>query len=319
MEVFRDLPPDLNQLIFLSRHYAAHSNCSDATVDQLMAFLLQDQLARGALEMSPSQLTAYLSNDAYKPRMHRMYAMFMGGVSIDFELNVRKAPMTLAQIRREDPELWSAFEEECRQRLEVPAYPPPVVASLQLLFDHFDCPEVMLRRAAQHGVAPISWERVGARGDTSKKEPEEGGELVAYSHGPAEASSHVETSLTQLVQELVIHAQVRQLAREQGVGLTPTHLLANSLARLARQVERLNTEVEGTPTMTLFAGRRSSSRRYLLLQNRYCKLYLKEYGGTSSVLCPTLYCKMVEAQGGGEREKEVSFPTASGAGRTFLL
>ena len=35
-----------------------------------------------------------------------------------------------------------------------------------------------------------------------------GRELVAFACGPAEAASHVETTLTQLVQELVIQAQV---------------------------------------------------------------------------------------------------------------
>ncbi len=55
----------------------------------------------------------------------------------------------------------------------------------------------MLSRAAQHGVAPVVWQELC-------------GELAAMSHGPAEASSHVETTLTQLVQEVVIQAQVGQ-------------------------------------------------------------------------------------------------------------
>lgn len=63
--------------------------------------------------------------------------------------------------------------------------------------------------------------------------------------------------------------------------ITPTELLANSLGALAAGVQRLGdgfaaaAAAEGSgggssgagPGTMLFAGRRSSSRRYLLLQN----------------------------------------------------
>lgn len=169
-----------------------------------------------------------------------------------------------------------------------------------------------------------------------------------------EASSHVETTLTQLVQQLTIEAQVgcrwiackqsyarrmhtrgmpvwplspielhnlsacsakiirtplcpmqvRRLARQRGLRLSSTELLANSLGRLAAGVQQLEQgfssaatpepssaaagaspaaagAADGSsslsasragagpalPALMLFAGRRSSSRRYLLLQN----------------------------------------------------
>ena len=114
--------------------------------------------------------------------------------------------------------------------------------------------------------------------------------------GPIEAASHVETTLTQLVQELTIAAQVRALERTGGQRITPTELLANALGKLAAGVERLQAEAaaqaagaaggdgdgggeagpdgqpqrrraQGLPAMLLFASRRSSSRRYLVLQN----------------------------------------------------
>jgi hypothetical protein len=79
----------------------------------------------------------------------------------------------------------------------------------------------MLRRAEQHGVAPIVWQRESRGAGATPTEAPAGpassadgsgcaaaGDLVALSHGPAEASSHVETTMTQLVQELVIQAQV---------------------------------------------------------------------------------------------------------------
>ena len=67
--------------------------------------------------------------------------------------------------------------------------------------------------------------------------------------------------------------QVRQLEARQGLRLTPTERLANSLGKLAAGVERLAQGLAQagdecpSPATMLFAGRRSSSRRYLLLQN----------------------------------------------------
>ncbi len=90
------------------------------------------------------------------------------------------------------------------------------------------------------------------------------------------------------------------MEREQGVCLTATELLANSLAKLAAGVQLLAGEAAsqaaqaaqeasgsgnsdaaaspGLPAMMLFAGRRSSSRRYLLLQN-WC-VALRQFEGS---------------------------------------
>lgn len=72
---------------------------------------------------------------------------------------------------------------------------------------------------------------------------------------------------------------MRRLTRSRGVALTPTDLLASSLAKLAVGIQLLEEGFAATaaaeggsdaavgPHTMLFAGRRSSSRRYLLLQN----------------------------------------------------
>lgn len=138
-----------------------------------------------------------------------------------------------------------------------------------------------------------------------------------FAAGPIEASSHVETTLTQLVQEVTVAAQVgelcapgiaarqqccradavrsciwaraggrppqvllrpaqvRRLERQRGLRLSTTELLANSLGKLAASVQQLSEGLAAaaaaaagpTPATMLFAGRRSSSRRYLVLQN----------------------------------------------------
>ncbi|KAI7837007.1 hypothetical protein COHA_009187 [Chlorella ohadii] len=120
----------------------------------------------------------------------------------------------------------------------------------------------MLARAAEHGVAPITWQELGGQKDLvafshgkllacacsclfqehlycAWQELGEQQDLVAFSHGPMEASSHVETTLTQLVQQLVVEAQVRRLERQHGLRLSPTELLANSLGKLAAGVQQL--------------------------------------------------------------------------------
>ncbi|KAL4421767.1 hypothetical protein ABPG77_009750 [Micractinium sp. CCAP 211/92] len=268
-------------------HHARREEASAETLDRLAEFF-HDPTTRAILALPEADLCSLLVNDAYKARMHRLYARYMPGVVTDFELSVRRTPVPLAQIREEDPELWRRFQRACSERLGVPPYPPAVVHTLEACFPHFRCSEGMLARAERYGVAPLTWQELD-------------GQLVAFSHGPVEASSHVETTLTQLVQEVTVAAQVRRLQRQRGIQLTPTELLASSLAKLALGVESLTAEAraqaqaatlltapgqpaEEPPALMLFAGRRSTSRRFLLLQNWYCMQYLPHYGGTSAPL-----------------------------------
>ncbi|PSC74800.1 hypothetical protein C2E20_2460 [Micractinium conductrix] len=274
---------------------------------------IRHPLTAAILALPEARLEGLLANDAYKPRMHRLYARYMPGVQADFELWVRRTPLPLACIRKEDPWLWQRFEAACARRLGVPPYPPAVVAALEAHFAGFaPCPEDVLARAAWHGVAPVSWQEIG-------------GELLAFAQGPIEAASHVETTLTQLVQELTIAAQVRALERTGGQRITPTELLANALGKLAAGVERLQAEAaaqaagaaggdgdgggeagpdgqpqrrraQGLPAMLLFASRRSSSRRYLVLQNWYCMQHMPHFGGTSAVLAVTLLRQLLLEQ-----------------------
>ena len=49
--------------------------------------------------------------------------------------------------------------------------------------------------------------------------------------------------------------------------------------------------------MSLFAGRRSSDRVYLLLENWYCARHLAAYSGTSAVLAVAQLDAALAAQG----------------------
>lgn len=59
--------------------------------------------------------------------------------------------------------------------------------------------------------------------------------------GTAEAASNAETTMTQLVQEYTIRAQVRALCNRTGVKVERTERVANSLGHLAAVVDQLNS------------------------------------------------------------------------------
>jgi nicotinic acid phosphoribosyltransferase len=63
--------------------------------------LLDSPLGRRVAATPEEDLASLLLNDAYKPKMHRLYAMFYGGVTADFVLNVRRTPFPLKRIRAE--------------------------------------------------------------------------------------------------------------------------------------------------------------------------------------------------------------------------
>lgn len=283
-------PVDVRQLSTRTLRYARDAGCSRATLQGVASFI-QHPVTQRILRLPETKLTQFLVEDVYKPRMHKMYAELMGGCSLDFELSVRRSPISLLDIRDMDPELWLAFQAECERRLGVAPYPPAALRALHLHFGGFEPGEAMLARAERQGVASVTWRELGGR-------------LLAFSHGPAEASSHVETTLTQLVQEAVVVAQVRRLRAATGTAPSAVELLASSLARLARGVERLNAEVQGSPGMMLFAGRRASSRLYLILQNWYCRQHLRGYLGTSALLVAACLDELLLES--GETEAQVA-------------
>ena len=66
-----------------------------------MQDLLASALGRHLASFGPQDLYDDLINDAYKPKMHTLYAHFMQGVKVDFCLNIRKTPITLMTIAQQ--------------------------------------------------------------------------------------------------------------------------------------------------------------------------------------------------------------------------
>lgn len=62
--------------------------------------------------------------------------------------------------------------------------------------------------------------------------------LAVLFAGPIEAASNVETSMTQLVQNYTIRAQVRDIERRLGVTLDRTERVANSLGKCAAVIQK---------------------------------------------------------------------------------
>lgn len=242
--------------------------------------------------LSTDRLDSYLLDDAYKARMHECYASWMSGINLEFGLTVRHAPISLQDIATEDPPLWKAFQNALEKRLGcINLVSSEIVKTLRNHFHGFEVSPTVLQRAKLYGMPAVAWSRTN------------GDSLEAFAGGYPEGASHVETTLTQTVQELLILAQVRRCPifgngpktcaneGEQEHALpSPDSLLGHALARLALGVQYLNDSLEDDVgvDLVLFAGRRSSSRRYLLLQNLYCQLNLKRFAGTSCIPVPLL-------------------------------
>lgn len=62
--------------------------------------------------------------------------------------------------------------------------------------------------------------------------------------------------------------------------------------------------------MALFAGRRSSDRLYLLLQNLLCARHLPHYMGTSSVFAVTLIDRALRDLGITDEQQRLSYTGA---------
>lgn len=59
--------------------------------------------------------------------------------------------------------------------------------------------------------------------------------------------------------------------------------------------------------MSLFAGRRSSDRAFLLLQNLLCARHLPHYGGTSSVYAVTLIDRTLRQLGISDAQQRIPY------------
>ena len=63
--------------------------------------MLDSSIGRKIASLTQQHLFAELINDAYKPKMHKIFSLFMRGVKVDFALNVRKSPFALKRIEQQ--------------------------------------------------------------------------------------------------------------------------------------------------------------------------------------------------------------------------
>jgi hypothetical protein len=73
-------PIDAARLIARFAHYADSAGVSGASIKDLVS-VLQSPLGYAVLQAPPGLLDRWLLDDAYKLRMHKMYATFMTGDS----------------------------------------------------------------------------------------------------------------------------------------------------------------------------------------------------------------------------------------------
>lgn len=80
---------------------------------------LQTPLARHLLQLKEEELNSDLINDAYKPKMHKLYCQLYTGVSADFMLNLRKTPVSLMQMQHEvsDPIILFRCKQLCSSNI----------------------------------------------------------------------------------------------------------------------------------------------------------------------------------------------------------
>lgn len=68
---------------------------------EAMDSMLKSKVGQKLASLTQPQLFDTLINDAYKPKMHKIYATYLRGVKVDFALNVRKSPFQLKKIEQE--------------------------------------------------------------------------------------------------------------------------------------------------------------------------------------------------------------------------
>lgn len=116
------------------RHYCKLHYVDQDIMDN-MVNLLQSDTALQLLAMPEDVWRGSLVNDAYKVKMHRMYAEWMTGVKADFALNVRKTAISLDKIRDEHADLYGQFRNEADHLSQLEPYSKEVAAALKVFFN----------------------------------------------------------------------------------------------------------------------------------------------------------------------------------------
>ncbi|XRB15301.1 methylcrotonoyl-CoA carboxylase [Pseudoscourfieldia marina] len=297
----------VDQLVKRTEYYARRSGATDAIV-AAMSEMLRSKEAKRLLAIPSAWLLRRGIADLYKPKMHKVFSTYLRRVRVDFALHVRKSVYPLAKMAQEQPELFGEFA----RAVKLMDHASPAVTNDEwdalAKYASFHPTDVQKARATvgmpDANLPPVADTRLSVN---------EHGEVIAMSSGFVESSSHVETSLMQLVQQYTVRGQVRQLAAKTGGRCRISRLerLASSLGKLAGTVSTLNGGWHGLK-IALFAGRRSSDRTYLLLQNLFCMRHLVGYVGTSSVQSANLVDGAMRHAGIGEAGRKAQIKALLG-------
>lgn len=136
---------DLECLLARLDTYAARHGVQPRTL-AAMRELLTSATVAALLQLPPADWSSVLVNDAYKFKMHETYAKYLPAVGADFALNVRRAPLSMADLREAHPALWQAMQEDVEAMREVQPLSPNVLNALKLHYNFVPC-------KVRHGAA----------------------------------------------------------------------------------------------------------------------------------------------------------------------
>lgn len=145
---------DADRLSCRFREYAELNGVCKALQQEMDALLQSDV---GKLVLDSSDLFSILLSDAYKAKMHKMYAIYLGeaedgdgnykGVHLDFALNVRGTPIELGVIQADYPDAFNRMLIRQQKVSSTNPYPDRVLAVLREYFN-FEAPQVGVTTAA---------------------------------------------------------------------------------------------------------------------------------------------------------------------------
>lgn len=95
--------------------------------------MLESKMGRKIASLSQKQLFTELINDAYKPKMHKIYSMFLRGAKVDFALNVRKSPFDLRRIEAEVSEAAANSTSMCYMHAALSTKHAGLVVTVRLM------------------------------------------------------------------------------------------------------------------------------------------------------------------------------------------
>ena len=260
---------------------------------QLMLALLNSDIGKEVMRATDDELYRYVISDVYKARMHKMYAKYYRAVRAKFALNVRKSPC-VGSNTQPNPEgkikdcvegergYWNDMKDHEESQIanikeiikdiypHIKAYgDTPEELNTIMPLDKNDAKEVAIGKMLQESEMPLF------DFDSNKMV------WITHATGLIDAS-HSETNTMQLIQEHIIMEQaIKYFGARATIADIKAHLLGNSLAKLVESVTEINA-VSPAKFIALFAGRRSSSRRFLFLQNLYCAMAMTMFIGTSA-------------------------------------